>query len=129
MARTRPAKPESREPALAAADADAVQRPPAEVLYADELDRLARDDADGARPLGWALTPRSVLSFILGDASRGLAPKFVGRRAFLERAIVALATNRGLMLIGEPGTAKSYLSELLAAAVSRDSTLTIQGSA
>ena len=33
------------------------------------------------------------------------------------------------MLIGEPGTAKSYLSELLAAAISRDSTLTIQGSA
>ena len=42
---------------------------------------------------------------------------------------MALATNRGLMLIGEPGTAKSYLSELLAAAVSGDSTLTIQGSA
>jgi MoxR-like ATPase len=33
------------------------------------------------------------------------------------------------MLIGEPGTAKSYLSELLAAAVCSDSTLTIQGSA
>lgn len=33
------------------------------------------------------------------------------------------------MLIGEPGTAKSYLSELLAAAISHDSTLTIQGSA
>ena len=58
-----------------------------------------------------------------------IAPKFVGRRAFLERCIVALATNRGLMLIGEPGTAKSYLSELLAAAISRDSTLTIQGNA
>src|SRR5262249_48408594 len=52
-----------------------------------------------------------------------------GRRSFLERCIVALATNRGLMLIGEPGTAKSYLSELLACGISRDSTLTIQGSA
>ena len=33
------------------------------------------------------------------------------------------------MLIGEPGTAKTWLSELLAAAISGDSTLTIQGSA
>lgn len=33
------------------------------------------------------------------------------------------------MLVGEPGTAKSLLSELIAAAVSGDSTLTIQGGA
>jgi MoxR-like ATPase len=33
------------------------------------------------------------------------------------------------MMIGEPGTAKSYLSELLSAAISGDSSLTIQGSA
>jgi MoxR-like ATPase len=107
----------------------AIQRPAAEVLYVEELDRLARDDGAAPRPQGWALTPRSVLTFVLGDESRGIAAKFVGRRDFLERCVVALATNRGLMLIGEPGTAKSYLSELLAAAVSRDSTLTIQGSA
>jgi MoxR-like ATPase len=75
------------------------------------------------------LTPASVLKFVLGDDAMNVAPKFVGRRSFLERCIVALATNRGLMLIGEPGTAKSYLSELLAAAVCGDSTLTIQGSA
>jgi MoxR-like ATPase len=106
-----------------------IQRPSAELLYAAEIDRLVQDDAAAPRPKGWTLTPRSVLTFVLGDESRGIVPKFVGRRAFLERCIVALATNRGLMLIGEPGTAKSYLSELLAAAVSRDSTLTIQGSA
>jgi MoxR-like ATPase len=70
-----------------------------------------------------------VLRFVLGDESFGIAPKFVGSRAMLERCVVALATNRGLMLIGEPGTAKSYLSELLAAAISHDSTLVIQGSA
>ena len=99
------------------------------MLYADEIDRLARDDGDAPRPQGWRLTPRSVLTFVLGDEEKGIAPKFVGRRGFLERCVVALATNRGLMLIGEPGTAKSYLSELLAAAISRDSTLTIQGSA
>lgn len=75
------------------------------------------------------MSPRAVLDFVLGNPEQSIAPKFVGRRTFLERCIVSLATNRGLMLIGEPGTAKSYLSELLAAAVSGDSTLTIQGSA
>jgi MoxR-like ATPase len=111
------------------ADGDLLQRPATEVLYADELTRLTAASADQPRPPGWKLTPRAVLTFVLGDEKLGVAPKFVGRRAFLERCIVALATNRGLMLIGEPGTAKSYLSELLAAAVSGDSTLTIQGSA
>jgi MoxR-like ATPase len=107
----------------------ALQRPAAEVLYAEELKRLAEQDADVPRPGNWQLSPLSVLKFILGDADLNLAPKFVGSRSLLERCIVALATNRGLMLIGEPGTAKSYLSELLAAAISHDSTLTIQGSA
>ena len=69
------------------------------------------------------------MRFVLGDDALGIAPKFVGQRSFVERCVVALATNRGLMLIGEPGTAKSWLSELLAAAISGDSTLTIQGSA
>jgi MoxR-like ATPase len=106
-----------------------LQRPAAEVLYADELARLAKDDAGKPRPQGWKLSPLSVVRFVLGDEELDLAPKFVGRRSFVERCVVALATNRGLMLIGEPGTAKSYLSELLAAAVCGDSTLTIQGSA
>ncbi len=106
-----------------------LQRPAAEVLHARELVRLAAEDGKAPRPPGWRLTPRSVLRFVLGDEEAGIAPKFVGRRGFVERCIVALATNRGLMLIGEPGTAKSYLSELLTAAISGDSTLTIQGSA
>ena len=109
--------------------AGALQRPPAEVAFADELARLRDADAKLPKPAGWRLTPRSVVDFILGDTAKQLAPKFVGRRNFLERCVVALATNRGLMLIGEPGTAKSWLSELLAAAVSGDSTLTVQGSA
>jgi len=111
------------------APTDEIQRPAAEVLYADELQRLAGAEGDAPRPPGWQLSPGSVLKFIAGDPSLGISEKFVGRRSFLERAIVALATNRGLMLIGEPGTAKSLLSELLAAAVCGDSTLTIQGSA
>ncbi len=123
------AKKPAAKPAPADAPATDLQRPAAEVLYAAELDKLAAKDRDRPRPKGWRLTPQSVLRFVLGDDDLGTQPKFVGSRAFLERAVVALATNRGLMLIGEPGTAKSYLSELLAAAISGDSTLTIQGSA
>jgi len=106
-----------------------VQRPPAEELYRDELEALRRGDGDAPRPPGWMLTPRSIVRFLLGDSKAGLAPKFVGQRAQIERCIVALATSRGLMMVGEPGTAKSYLSELLAAAISGDSTLVVQGSA
>lgn len=110
-------------------DIEHLQRPPAELLHAAELETLIERDEGKPRPDGWALTPDSIVRFVLGDEELQIAPKFVGTRRFVERCIVALATNRGLMLIGEPGTAKSYLSELLAAAVSGDSTLTIQGSA
>jgi len=116
-------------PAAPAGNLADLQRPAAEIAYAAELGRLAELDAGEPRPGGWRLTPRSVLRFVLGDRGLGISPKFVGGRRFVERCVVALATNRGLMLIGEPGTAKSYLSELLAAAVSGDSSLTIQGSA
>ncbi len=117
-----------KSPSSKAVAAD-IQRPSAEDLYAEELARLAEADAGRPKPPGWKLSPTAVLRFVLGDEQLGIQAKFVGRREFLERCVVALATNRGLMLIGEPGTAKSYLSELLAAAVSADSTLTIQGSA
>ncbi|MGA4508077.1 ATP-binding protein [Propionibacteriaceae bacterium G1746] len=107
-----------------------IQRPPAEVRWADELALLARRDSDQGRaaPAGWALSAQSVVEFVLGDGGQ-ITQKYVGRRDFVERCVVALATNRGLMLIGEPGTAKSLLSELLAAAVSGDTSLTVQGSA
>jgi len=104
------------------------QRPPAEVTYEHELHALAERD-DGPKPPGWKLTPRAVRTFVLGDAKLGIRKKFVGNPSLVDRAMVALATNRGLMLVGEPGTAKSLLSELLAAAISGRSTLTIQGSA
>jgi len=71
----------------------------------------------------------SVRSFLLGDPELGIEPKFVGNPSTVDRALVALATQRGLLLVGEPGTAKSMLSEYLAAAISGQSTLTIQGSA
>ncbi|WP_017851438.1 AAA family ATPase [Leptospira interrogans serovar Szwajizak] len=106
-----------------------IQKPPAEKLYSEELERLKKRDETKPKPPGWNLSPQAVIDFVLGDVNSGVSPKFVGERNFIECCIVALATNRGLMLIGEPGTAKSYLSELLAAAISGDSALTIQGSA
>ena len=105
-----------------------IQRPPAELLYADELAKLEASDT-GPKPPGWRLSPRAVRRFIVGDADAGIRPKFVGGASLVERAMVSLATNRGLLLVGEPGTAKSLLSELLAAAISGRSTLTVQGSA
>jgi len=107
----------------------ALQRPAAETLYADELQHLLETDQKRPKPPGWHLSPMAVLDFVLGNDKLKVQSKFIGRRGFVECCVAALATNRGLMLIGEPGTAKSYLSELLAAAVSGDSTLTIQGSA
>lgn len=103
-----------------------VLRAPAEVSFAEQLARLAAGDND-ARPAGWRLSPRAVRRFVLGDAALGIARKFYGDDALIDRCIVTLMSQRGLLLVGEPGTAKSMLSELLAAAISGDSTCTIQG--
>ncbi|NKE60156.1 AAA family ATPase [Lentzea sp. PSKA42] len=105
-----------------------MQRPPAEVRYADELARL-RDADTAPKPPGWALSLDAARRFVVGDDKRGIIKKFVGDPSLVDRALVTLATSRGLMLVGEPGTAKSLLSELIAAAVCGESTLTIQGGA
>lgn len=102
------------------------QRPPAEQLYAEELATLKAAD-NGPRPPGWALSMKGVMRFVLGDEQ--VRRKIVCAPGLIERAMVTLASNRALLLVGEPGTAKSLLSELLAAAISGTSTLTIQGSA
>jgi MoxR-like ATPase len=106
-----------------------LQRPPAEVRYAAELAALAARDTDAPRPPGWKLSMQAVRSFIVGDEQLGVERKFVGDGSLVDRALVSLATSRGLMLVGEPGTAKSLLSELIAAAVCGTSSLTIQGGA
>lgn len=111
----------------------AVQRLPAELFYADELQRLVVADL-GGRPEGWKLSPAMVRTFILGSGGVEVGGAPVARKVFgnddvVERAIVTLVGQRGLMLVGEPGTAKSLLSELLAAAICGDSTLAVQGSA
>ena len=108
--------------------ADQVQRPPAETRFADELARLRAADP-AARPPGWVLSVQAARKFVVGDSALDISRKFVGDPSLIDRALISLATNRGLMLVGEPGTAKSLLSELLAAAVSGTSTLTIQGGA
>ena len=103
-------------------------RAPAETRHAAELAVLAEDD-DAPRPSGWQLSPRAVRSFILGDRKRGISRKFYGDDPLVDRAIVSLMSRQGLMLVGEPGTAKSMLSELLGAAISGTSALVVQGSA
>lgn len=107
-------------------DGETRQRPPAEVVHAAELTRLRAEDT-APRPPGWQLSLQGVKRFICGDGAG--EPKVVCSPALVERAMVTLATSRALLLIGEPGTAKSLLSELLAAAISGGSTLTIQGGA
>jgi MoxR-like ATPase len=112
------------------------QRRSAEDLYASQLHALALVDEE-EKPSGWALSPRAVRDFVCGRDQPVATPsgavavirKFFGDDALVERAIITLATERGLMLVGEPGTAKSLLSELLSAAISGSSLLTIQGSA
>jgi MoxR-like ATPase len=112
-------------------------RLPAERRCAAELSALKAND-DGPLPAGWFLSPRAVETFILGSGDRTLdgpdgavtiSKKFYGDEVLVQRAIVTLASDRGLLLVGEPGTAKSWLSEHLAAAISGNSLLTIQGSA
>ncbi len=117
-----------REPQSSPSPATDALRPPAEVQYAAELAALAKADA-GPRPPGWRLSPRAVRDFICGSKALGIPRKFYGDDILVERAVVGLAGNRGLLLVGEPGTAKSMLSELLAAAISGVSTNAIQGSA
>lgn len=99
-----------------------------EIRYQAELDRLVQMD-NKPKPEGWRLSPQAVRKFILGDPETEVSRKFYGNDALVERAIVTLMGNQGLMLVGEPGTAKTFLSELLAAAISGDSGLTIQGTA
>lgn len=111
-------------------------KPPVEVRYKEELDILKATDT-GKKPENWVLSPKAVRTFILGSEKPieyegnkySISKKYYGNDQLVERCIITLAGNRGLMLVGEPGTAKTMLSELLSAAISGVSTNTIQGTA
>lgn len=106
-------------------------RPYAEAVYAHELRILSEVD-DKPKPENWKLSPWAVSAYIMGgQLENGLEiePKYFGSRRLIEIAIATLATDRALMLIGVPGTAKTWVAEHLAAAISGDSTLLVQGTA
>lgn len=108
-----------------------VLRPHAEQEFATELTALARLD-DRERPPNWKLSPWAVVTYLLGGTLADgtvIVPKYVGRRRLVEIAVATLATDRSLLLLGVPGTAKTWVSEHLAAAISGDSTLLVQGTA
>ncbi len=107
-----------------------LQRLPAELLFQKELDALAAAEKDPV-PAGWKMSPRSVRTYICGGrvGNTVITPKYIGHERLVEIAIATLVTDRALLLIGEPGTAKSWLSEHLTAAINGDSTKVIQGTA
>jgi MoxR-like ATPase len=108
-----------------------VLRAHAEHQFAEELHELAKADSRN-RPPNWKLSPWAVSTYLLGgELENGLAvtPKYVGSRRLMEIAIATLATDRALLLLGVPGTAKTWVSEHLAAAICGDSTLLVQGTA
>ncbi|PSJ40418.1 ATP-binding protein [Allosphingosinicella deserti] len=103
-------------------------RRPAEETYGAELAALAGGDGE-RKPAGWALSPRAVVTYLMGGTAPDgsvVTPKYVGDRRLIETAVATLATDRALLLLGVPGTAKSWVSEHLAAAIAGDSTLVIQ---
>ena len=118
--------------AIPAPAVPAVLRPHAEVAFASELRALEVHDADEGRPRPprWRLSPWSVVTYLVGGTlgdGTVVTPKYIGSRRLMEVAVATLATHRALLLLGLPGTAKSWVSEHLAAAVSGDSTLLVQG--
>ena len=113
---------------MTAAAGEELLRPHAEQVYAGELAALARDDR--VKPPSWRLSPQAVVTYLLGGTAADgtvISPKYVGPRRLVEVAVATLAPDRALLLLGVPGTAKTWVSEHLAAAVSGDSTLLVQG--
>jgi MoxR-like ATPase len=109
----------------------AILRQHAEQLYAQELEELKKQDGD-KRPANWLLSPQSVVTYLVGGKSKNgfdITPKYIGKKRLMEIAVATLTTDRALLLYGLPGTAKSWVSEHLAAAISGDSTLIVQGTA
>ncbi len=114
-----------------ATELKAVLRQHAEEQYAEELAELAKIDTR-QRPPNWKLSPWAVRTYLMGDTLPNgfvISPKYIGNPRLIEIAVATLATDRALLLYGLPGTAKSWVSEHLAAAITGNSTLLIQGTA
>jgi MoxR-like ATPase len=108
-----------------------VIRQHAETQFAEELEALKKDDQH-PRPHQWQLSPHAVLTYLIGGKTRSgfsITPKYIGDKRLMEIAVATLTTDRALLLYGLPGTAKSWVSEHLAAAISGDSKLLVQGTA
>lgn len=107
-----------------------ILRLPAELLFQKEIDALIAAEKNPI-PTGWKMSPQSVKTYICGGkvGKTEITPKYIGHERLVEIAISTLVTDRALLLIGEPGTAKSWLSEHLTAAINGDSTKVIQGTA
>lgn len=107
---------------------DTALRRSAEDIFANELAALEKGD-DRARPANWRMSPQAVVTYLLGGTAKDgttITPKYVGNRRLIETAVATLATDRALLLLGVPGTAKSWVSEHLAAAISGSSRRLIQ---
>lgn len=116
---------------MTAPSLNAVLRQHAEQQYAEELAELARHD-DKPKPPNWQLSPWAVKTYLLGGKLGNgfeVSAKYIGSARLIEIAVATLATDRALLLYGVPGTAKSWVSEHLSAAICGNSTLLIQGTA
>ncbi|MEL6659227.1 MAG: AAA family ATPase [Bacteroidota bacterium] len=113
------------------AKAQAILRPHAETAYAKEIKALKKQDQH-PKPAGWQMSPQAVVTYLLGGTLKDgteIEAKYFGQRRLIEVAVATLVTDRALLLVGIPGTAKTWVSEHLAAAISNDSTLLVQGTA
>jgi len=115
-------------------DSQSPLRRHAEEQFAEELVALAEEDQQlgRKRPPNWQLSPQAVVTYLMGatlSSGYGVVPKYIGEARLMEIAVATLATDRALLLYGVPGTAKSWVSEHIAAAISGDSTLLVQGTA
>ena len=116
---------------VASHGADGKLRLHAEQQFAEELAALAALDSR-QRPPNWKLSPWAVKMYLLGGRLENgfeITPKYIGSERLIEIAIATLATDRALLLYGVPGTAKSWVSEHLSAAICGTSSLLVQGTA
>ncbi|NOT37568.1 MAG: AAA family ATPase [Saprospiraceae bacterium] len=104
-------------------------RQSAEVLYKKEFEALVKAD-NNPKPANWQMSPWSVVQYIIGGKLKDgteISPKYVGKKSLIEICVATLLSERALLLTGVPGTAKTWISEHLAAAISGNSGLFVQG--